>query len=90
MLLITIGELFPYITNNINLETTRLIVLIIGFIFIIFLILIFNEIIEINCCGMQNNTKKNISKRASFEDLFSIDDDNDEYYNLYRIKDREK
>ena len=37
----------------------------IAFIFIVlFLLLVFNEIIEINCCGLQINTKNNIIKRA--------------------------
>ena len=34
----------------------------------IFLFLIFNEIIEINCFGLQKNTKKNIKKRAIMEE----------------------
>ena len=31
------------------------------------MLLVFNEIIELNCFGFENNTKKNISKRAILE-----------------------
>ena len=37
------------------------------FIILIFLILIFTEIIELNVCGLQINTKKNIILRSNFE-----------------------
>ena len=43
------------------------IVIIICLIFIIFMSLIFNEIIEINICGLSKNTKKNIILRARNE-----------------------
>ena len=43
------------------------------FIFILFMSLIFNEIIELNFCGLSDNTKRNISIRAASEDL-DIDD----------------
>ena len=33
----------------------------------IFIFLIYNEIIEINCCGLDKNTKRNIRKRAQTE-----------------------
>ncbi len=44
-----------------------------------FLFLIFNEIIEINCFGLQKNTKKNIEKRAIEEEKANneINDDDD-------------
>ena len=38
--------------------------IIIGHIFILFMSLIFNEIIEINFCGLSKNTRKNIIMRA--------------------------
>ena len=41
--------------------------IILGILFF-FLFLIFNEIIEINCFGLQKNTKKNIKKRAIMEE----------------------
>lgn len=45
------------------------ILIIIGIIIILFLALIFNEIIEINLCGISYNTKKNIAIRAEKEGL---------------------
>ena len=33
----------------------------------IFIFLIYNEIIEINCCGLEKNTKRNIRKRAQID-----------------------
>ena len=43
---------------------------IICLIFILFLSLIFNEIIEINCWGLSENTKRNIIQRADTEEFF--------------------
>ena len=40
---------------------------IIMFVVIFFMILVFNEIIEINCFGFQKNTRKNISERAELD-----------------------
>ena len=37
-------------------------------IFILFVSLIFNEIIEFNFCGLSDNTKKNITLRSNNED----------------------
>ena len=37
--------------------------------------LIFNEIIELNFCGLKLNTKKNIAKRASLENKILNDND---------------
>jgi hypothetical protein len=42
---------------------------IIIFFIILFMILVFNEIIELNCYGFQKNTKKNITIRAELETL---------------------
>ena len=39
------------------------------------MLLIFTEIIEINACGLEKNTKKNIELRERLED----DDDNDNH-----------
>ena len=55
------------------------IIVILCLIIILFLSFIFNEIIEINFLGLSNNTKHNISKRASNEDINLIDSDNDSY-----------
>ena len=46
-----------------------MIVVIICLLFILFFSLIFNEIFEINVCGLSHNTKRNISKRAVNEDI---------------------
>jgi len=52
--------------------------IILGILFF-FLFLIFNEIIEINCFGLQKNTKKNIEKRAIEEEKANneINDDDE-------------
>ena len=42
-------------------------------IIILFLSLIFNEIIEINLCGLSYNTKRNIMKRAEIDSLLKSD-----------------
>ena len=57
----------------------KMIVVIICLLLILFLSLIFNEIFEINVCGLSENTKKNISKRAENEDtdLYIISRDSD-------------
>ena len=57
------------------------IIVILCLIIILFLSFIFNEIIEINCLGLSNNTKKNISRRATSEDINSLfnNNDNDSY-----------
>ena len=56
-------------------------IVIILLIIILFLSLIFNEIIEINVCGLSDNTKRNIVTRSNTE-LFikceSIDDNESE------------
>jgi hypothetical protein len=50
-------------------SSTNSIVTIICFIFILFMSLVFNEIIEINICGLSENTKRNIIKRAKIDEL---------------------
>ena len=69
MILIIISELLPFIDYIVNYgkKEIKTIIMIVGFIFIFFMALIFNETIEINCCGMEKNTKKNISLRAKLE-----------------------
>ena len=49
------------------------IIIIICLIFVLLLSLIFNEIIEINVCGLSNNTKKNIIMRSQTEDDIYFD-----------------
>ena len=49
-----------------------------GLILIVFLSLIFNEIIEINFWGLSYNTKRNIIERAKENDLINLEKDIDE------------
>ena len=61
-----------------SLSGYAIIIIILCLIIILFLSLIFNEIIEINICGLSNNTKKNIMKRAeteASEESFFLKDD---------------
>jgi len=48
-----------------------------GIIFILFMTLVFNEVFEFNCFGLEKYTKKNIAKRANIEEkqLLNIEDD---------------
>ena len=48
------------------------------YVFLVFTLLIFLEIIEINCYGLQKNTEKNIISRAKELDLKINDDDLEE------------
>ena len=57
------------------------IIVIICLVFILFWSLIFNEIIEINFCGLSANTKRNIIKRADSED-FSVKKNISEQINI--------
>ena len=57
MIIIVIGELAPHILKLVHEENISIII-IIGLIFILFITLIFNEIIEVNCFGLDKNTKK--------------------------------
>ena len=57
------GQLAFYMDFSVNS-----IAIIICLIFILFMSLIFNEIIEFNFCGLSNNTKKNIMLRLNEED----------------------
>ena len=49
----------------------------IGFSFIFLVFLLFVEIIEINCFGLQQNTKKNISIRAEIDEKLCKEDDDE-------------
>ena len=68
------GQLAIYV--NIDFSW-KMIVVIICLLLILFLSLIFNEIFEINVCGLSDNTKRNISKRAiaDEEDIIEIKKD---------------
>ena len=67
------GQLAYYI--DISENTKISIICIVCLIFILFFSLIFNEIIEINICGLSDNTKKNIMIRAESEDFYIKKDD---------------
>ena len=71
LIIIVIAELEPFCRDLVN-NNFNSIIIIIEFICLLFILLIFNEIIEINCCGLQKNTKKNIIKRAEIELEMSI------------------
>ena len=66
LIIIVIAELEPFCKDLVQNNFISIII-IIELICILFILLIFNEIIEINCCGLQKNTKKNIIKRAQIE-----------------------
>lgn len=80
VIIIVIGEMARYIIElfelNSNISNLIRIMVIVGLIFIFFMILIFNEVFELKCFGWQKNTKKNISFRAN-KDIIN-DDDNEE------------
>ena len=81
LIMIIIGLFAPYIKALTN-DTKSSIIIIIGLLVILFLVLVFNEILEINCFGLEKNTKKNISIRARMDGLsvgliyFNNEDDN--------------
>ena len=58
------GQLAYYIDFSVNY-----IIVFISFVFILFFALAFNEIIEINFCGLSDNTRRNIIYRANSEDV---------------------
>ena len=68
-------------------EKWRILVDIIIFIIILFMLLVFNEVIELNFFGLQKNTKKNIRERARSEifedkeDLLNNNFDNNDDFN---------
>ena len=64
------GNLSGYIMDIDNFSVSSILV-IICLLIILFMALIFNEIIELNFCGLNKNTNKNIAKRAENEDSFS-------------------
>ena len=65
--------------------STHSILIILSLLFILILSLIFNEIIELNFCGLSDNTKKNISIRAEIEEFYNdkcdtTDNSDDNHY----------
>ena len=87
LIILIFGELEPYIQNLLecnhkDIKTT--ITVIIGLFFILFMTLVFNEVFEFNCFGLEKNTKKNISKRVKIEEnkLYNDEDDNESEISL--------
>ena len=80
MIIIIIGERSQYIIDKKELGQINFIIIICSLIFILFMTLTFNEILEVNCCEMEKNIKKNITIRARTESIIDIygDDNEDE------------
>ena len=68
LIMVIIGQFAPYI-RALTKDTKSSIILLFGLLVILFFALVFNEILEINCLGLQKNTKKNISIRAKMDRL---------------------
>jgi hypothetical protein len=66
-------EIHFYLFNAFS--NLMVIIPLIGFNFLFFIFLLFVEIIEINCFGLQINTKKNISIRAEIDEKLCNEDD---------------
>ena len=75
---IYIISIFIIISNNIMNFSENTIITIICLVFILFMSLVFNEIIEINCFGLSDNTKRNIMKRERNDDLMINEDLSDD------------
>jgi len=56
----------------------NIIFLILSFIFELIMILVFLEIIEINCCGLNENLKRNIQFRGTIDSSLTIENDDDD------------
>ena len=77
--------IFGQLTYTFKEAENYLVVSIICFIFILFFALVFNEIIELNFCGLSYNTRRNIIERAIIDEsnitrmeTLNIDDINSE------------
>ena len=75
---------FGQLAYYVDFSKISKIFIIVCLLLILFMLLIFNEIIEINCFGLEKNTKKNIIKRARTES------DNLLINNIKLIKDNEE
>ena len=75
LIILILGQLAPYrkIKNSKNKIKINIII-IFGLCFILFMTLIFNEIIILNCCGLEKNTRKYISERAEMEKFSKINE----------------
>ena len=73
LIILVIGELSPSIKNIIEKKNIITAIFnIICFCIIFFMILVFNEIIELKCCGLDKNTKKGISNRADMDNMNKV------------------
>ena len=72
--------LIKYFIKNIikNLGYYKNIFLISSFIIELIMILIFLELIEINCCGLNKNLKRNIESRGRIDSSLTIENDDDD------------
>ena len=75
VLILILGEMFLSFNGK---NTTEVIITVIVFIVEIFMIIIFCEIIELNFCGFEINTRKNIKERAGTM-IFDEDDTESNY-----------
>ena len=83
VIILILGEIMLIFTNkkreNDNLYEIKIICNIFLIIFVIFMTFVFTEFIELNFCGLQKNTKRNIEKRALTE--VSISSENNKEIN---------
>ena len=87
LIILIFGELEPHIQNLIegtDKDIKITITIIIGLFFILFMTLVFNEVFEFNCFGLEKNTKQNIAKRVKIEEnkLYNDEDDNESLISL--------
>ena len=77
LIIIILGELAPYILEIIDnkYKSYKIITIILGLFLILFMTLIFNEIIELNFLGLEEYTKKNIYIRSKLDE--KGEDDNE-------------
>ena len=84
LIILVIAQFAPYIKGFTDTDIIdEYIILSISFLLIFLFSLIFNEIIEVNCCGLQLNTKKNIALRAKKDRIseYESESDNDDIEN---------
>jgi hypothetical protein len=79
ILIIVLGEIALVFKESVNWITSTQFIL---FCFVLLMLLIFTEIIEINVCDLEKNTRKNIQLREEnefnnllYKDTFNEDDD---------------
>ena len=85
MIIAIVNELAPYVINLIDPDSGTSImiqiIIIFGLVLMFFITFIFNEFIEINCLGLERNTKKNINERAQSEQV-NIDENKKYSFNV--------